>query len=95
MAAYAVVVLVRSCGEVTVGRVRSEANVGLVDALARLQLAARRLGCSLVLREVSPDLGGLLSFVGMQSLFRQPGRQTESCEEIGVQEVVDLDDPVA
>ncbi len=36
-----------------------------VDALARLQLTVRRLGCRLRLRGVSPELQALLCFVGL------------------------------
>ena len=36
-----------------------------VDALARLQLTVRRLGCRLRLRGVSPELRALLCFVGL------------------------------
>lgn len=39
-----------------------------VDALARLQLTARRLGCPIRLRHVSRELGGLLSFLGLAEL---------------------------
>lgn len=96
MAAYAVLVLVRERDELTVGRVRSaQATLTLIDGLVRMQLAAKRLGCSIVLREVSDDLAELLSFVGLQPLFGEPGRKAEGSEEVGVEEVVDLDDPVA
>lgn len=96
MAANAVLVLVRGDEEVTVGRVRSAiATAELIDALARLQLAAKRVGASIVLREVSDELAGLLSFLGLEKLFGEPRGQTERCEQIRVEEVVDLDDPVA
>ena len=36
-----------------------------VDALARLQLAARRLSCRLVLRNASPELLELVAFMGL------------------------------
>ena len=36
-----------------------------VDALARVQLTVRRLGCRLRLRGVSPELRALLCFVGL------------------------------
>jgi anti-anti-sigma regulatory factor len=35
------------------------------DALARVQLTARRLGCGLRLRGVSPELRALLCFIGL------------------------------
>jgi anti-anti-sigma regulatory factor len=40
-------------------------DIGTVDALARLALAARRLGCSVILRGASPDLRDLLALAGM------------------------------
>ena len=46
-----------------------------VDALARLQLTARRLGRRLVLRDVSPDLQALLCFAGLREVV---GRSAES-----------------
>jgi ABC-type transporter Mla MlaB component len=36
-----------------------------VDALARLQLAARRTGCSIRLRNASPELCELVAFMGL------------------------------
>lgn len=55
-----------------------------VDALARLQLTVGRLGCRLRLRAVSPELRGLLCFVGLSEVVGQgptsgvePGRQSE------------------
>jgi hypothetical protein len=40
-------------------------DIGTVDALARLALAARRFGCSVILRDASPDLRELLALAGM------------------------------
>ena len=39
-----------------------------VDALARLRLTVRRLGCRLRLRNVSPELGALLCFAGLSEI---------------------------
>ena len=36
-----------------------------VDALARLQLAAHRTGCSIRLRNASPELRELVAFMGL------------------------------
>ncbi|MEA2154310.1 MAG: hypothetical protein QOE11_450 [Solirubrobacteraceae bacterium] len=36
-----------------------------IDALARLQLTARRLGCAIALRHASRELSRLLSFCGL------------------------------
>ena len=40
-------------------------DLGAVDALARLQLTAQRLGGRIRLRAASPDLAELISFVGV------------------------------
>jgi anti-anti-sigma regulatory factor len=40
-----------------------------VDALCRLQIAARRLGCRIVLRGTSPELRELVSFMGLEDVF--------------------------
>ena len=40
-------------------------DLGVVDELARLQLAARRLGCSIRLRDVCSELSELLNLLGL------------------------------
>jgi ABC-type transporter Mla MlaB component len=40
-----------------------------VDALARLQLAARRHGCQVRLRRASDELRQLLAFMGLQDVL--------------------------
>jgi ABC-type transporter Mla MlaB component len=40
-----------------------------VDALARLQLAARRHGCRVRLRGASPDLRELVAFMGLRDVL--------------------------
>ena len=65
----AVVVLVR--GEREVGRWALDcerADLGAVDHLARTQLAAHRLGCTIRLEQVCPQLRGLLDLVGLEDL---------------------------
>jgi ABC-type transporter Mla MlaB component len=42
-----------------------------VDALARLQLAARRHGCRVRLRHASGDLRELLAFLGLDSVLAE------------------------
>ena len=66
-----------------------------VDTLARLQLAARRLGLELRLRHVSSELQELLAFVGLRDVLRvEVGRQAEEREErLRVEEERELDDP--
>jgi hypothetical protein len=70
-------------------------NAASVDTLARLQLAARRLGLELRLRHVSSDLQELLAFVGLRDVLRvEAGRQAEEREQrLGVEEERELDDP--
>ena len=43
-------------------------DLALVGALARLQLAALRLGCSIRLRDPCPELRDLLDLVGLAEL---------------------------
>jgi hypothetical protein len=68
-----------------------------LDALARLQLAARREGLDLRLRGVSRELGDLLAFAGLAGVLRvEAGRKAEEREErLGVEEERHLDDPPA
>jgi ABC-type transporter Mla MlaB component len=44
-------------------------DVVTVDALARLQLAARRHGCQVRLRNTSNELRELLAFMGLRDVF--------------------------
>ena len=69
-------------------------DLSTVDELARLQLEARRRGCSIWLRQACPELAGLLQLVGLAGVL-QVGGQAEEAEEAGVEEVVVPDDPVA
>jgi hypothetical protein len=73
----------------------------LVDALARLQLEARRLGWSVCVQSPSRDLAELLDLVGLAEvlglagLALEPSREAEGCEQLRVQEVVEPgDEPV-
>jgi hypothetical protein len=61
-------------------------DLSVVDQLARLQLEARRQGCSIWLRRACPELVGR----GLQV-----GGEPEELEQAGVEEVVVPDDPVA
>ena len=49
------------------------ADAVTVDALARLQLAARGRGCQVRLREASPDLRMLVEFMGLSDVLVSPG----------------------
>ncbi len=46
-----------------------EPDAVTVDALARLQLAARRQGCQVRLRHASPELRELVAFMGLTDVF--------------------------
>jgi ABC-type transporter Mla MlaB component len=51
------------------------ADVVALEALARLQLTARRLGCRLRLRHASPDLQALVDLCGLADVLpREEGR---------------------
>jgi hypothetical protein len=69
-------------------------DVATVDALARLQLAARRAGRRLRLRRASKELVELITFCGLgEVLGVEPRRQTEEREEpLRVEEERELDD---
>ena len=70
-------------------------DAGTIEALARLQLTARRLGCRIHLRDPSPELRGLLDLVGLADVLRvEAGRQPEEREQpLGVEERVEMGDP--
>lgn len=44
-------------------------DAGAIDALARLQLAARRTGCRVRLRHASPALRDLVAFMGLTDVL--------------------------
>lgn len=72
-------------------------ELGSVDELARLQLVARRLGCSIRLRDARVELLELLNLVGLadaviHGALRQVGGEGEGREQVGVDEVVVPDD---
>ncbi|MDX6721547.1 MAG: hypothetical protein QOJ63_3801 [Solirubrobacteraceae bacterium] len=48
-----------------------EPDAVTVDALARLQLAARRHGCTIRLRHASGDLRELLAFMGLADVLAE------------------------
>ena len=45
------------------------ADAAAVEALARLQLVARRAGCELRLRNASPELRDLVAFMGLRDVL--------------------------
>jgi hypothetical protein len=71
-------------------------DLEVVDALARLQLAARRAGRSIQLVNPSQELRGLLDFAGLAGVVPsalEPVGQSESGEELWIEEVVEPGDP--
>ena len=75
-------------------------DLAMADNLARLQLEARRVGCSIELRQAGPDVVELLDLVGLREAVPDRGSVVEVCgkaegrEERGVEEVVVPHDPV-
>ena len=75
-------------------------DLALADNLARLQLEARRVGCSIQLRHPGPDVVELLDLVGLRDVLPDRGSVGEVCgkaeglEERRVEEVVMPHDPV-
>lgn len=69
-------------------------DAAAVDALARLQLGARRLGLELRLRQASSELQELLFLFGLAEVLRvEPGGQPEERKErLGLEEERELDD---
>lgn len=51
----------------------ARADAVTVDALARLQLAARRYGCTVELIRVSEELRELLELMGLSDVAPEPG----------------------
>jgi anti-anti-sigma regulatory factor len=73
------------------------ADVGTLDALARMQLNAQRIGQSIRLRGVSTDLRRLIELSGLDEVLRvEPRRQAEQGKEpFGVEEEGELRNPPA
>jgi anti-anti-sigma regulatory factor len=66
-------------------------DAACLDAVARLQLTAKRLGCRMLLVGVSPGWTLLLALTGLHSVILQ--RQPEHGEEpLHIEEVVHPDD---
>jgi ABC-type transporter Mla MlaB component len=69
-----------------------------VEALCRLQLAARRQGCTLALRHASRELLDLVTFMGLAevlpgSVVESGGQAEEREKRLGVEEERELPDP--
>jgi hypothetical protein len=61
-------------------------DLAVVDALARWQLRARRLGGTIRLVDATDELRALLDLVGLR---REVGGEPEGGEEVGVEEGVE------
>ena len=73
-----------------VARLDGRATVDVVDVLARAQLAARRSGRRITIRNVGEELRGLLELVGLAGVLAvEPRRQAEALEQLGVDEVME------
>ena len=69
-------------------------DLGTVDALARMSLAAKRRDCRLRLHAVSPELRALVALAGLSDVLLGPQREAEEGEQLGgVQEGVEPGDP--
>jgi hypothetical protein len=53
-------------------------DLAVVNELARLQLAARRLGCSIRLRNACPELWDLLELAGLVGVVSRAGVVTKA-----------------
>lgn len=102
--AWAVVVLVDDKVEIVVGRmVGARPDLALVNALARLHLAAGRFGYSIRVRGRCEELCELLDLVGLADVVvvdslrlpHEPRREAESGKQLGLEEVVEPGDPLA
>jgi hypothetical protein len=83
------VVVVDDGTELVVGQMADRPELGCVNALARLQLAVRRCGWTLVVRDPHPNLGGLLELCGLAGVIElEPVGQPELGEQLRVDEVV-------
>ena len=99
------VVLMRGDTEVVAWALGDDASIdlSLIDQLARLQVAARRMGCWITLRQPSGRLCELLGLVGLTDVLTggcglvvQVGGEAEGGEQVlGVEETVEPGDPVA
>ena len=73
------------------------AELGIVDALARLQLAARRSGYELTVTDAPNDLLELIELAGLADVLGvEPRRETEEREQhLGIEEERELPDSAA
>jgi hypothetical protein len=73
-------------------------DLGVVDRLARLKVAAQRLGCELRIDGACAELLDLVDLMGLTAVLLrvEPGGKTEEREEaVGVEEEGDPAEPIA
>jgi anti-anti-sigma regulatory factor len=70
-------------------------DAATIEALARLQLTARRLGRRMRLRDPTPALAGLLDLFGLADVLRVEagGKPEEREQPLRVEERVEMGDP--
>ncbi len=75
----------------------ADPDLGTVADLARLHVAAQRLGLDVILRNTPPALAELIAFAGLAGVLRiEPQGQAEQREEnVGVEEEREPRDPPA
>src|SRR5437763_1748351 len=93
---HALVVLARGQVELAVWPLVGcpHADLAAIDDLAQWQLAARRAGCTVRLRQVTAELRELLDLAGLDGSLQVVG-ETERGEQLRVDEVVVPDDPAS
>jgi hypothetical protein len=71
------------------------ADIAVIDALARLQVGAKRLGLELRLRGASNELQQLAAFAGLGEVLgiETCGQAEEREERLGIEEEGELGDP--
>lgn len=92
-------VLVVVDGDVVVARWRVEdparPDLSMMETMARLHLAARRLGLRIRLDRPSVELRQLIDLVGLADLLLDAGRKSEGGEQLRVEKVVQPGDPLS
>jgi hypothetical protein len=84
-----------SPGRIVVDVGALSADAMSLDALARLQLTARRVGLDTRLRNASAELLDLIAFAGLAAVLRVEARREpeEREQRLRVEEERELDDP--
>jgi STAS domain len=74
-----------------------EADAVAIDALARIQLAVRRMGRRLMVRDAADDLVDLLAFAGVAGVLgiESWGQAEQREQRLGIEEERELGDPPA